>query len=59
METSSSRREERGRQMNIASQIEIAKTRLEAARKENNPTEIRVWESILKSLQELKKIKGA
>lgn len=45
--------------MNIASQIEIAKTRLEATRKENNPTEIRVWESILKSLQELKKIKGA
>lgn len=45
--------------MNIASQIEIAKTRLEAARKENNPTEIRVWESILKSLQELKKIKEA
>lgn len=45
--------------MNIASQIEIAKTRLEEARKENNPAEIRVWESILKSLQELKKIKGA
>ena len=45
--------------MNIASQIEIAKTRLEAARKENNPTEISVWESILKSLQELKKINGA
>lgn len=40
------------KQLNITSQIEIAKTRLRAARNENNPTEISVWESILKSLQE-------
>lgn len=40
------------KQLNITSQIEIAKTRLIAARNENNPTEITVWESILNSLQE-------
>jgi len=44
------------KQLSITSQIEIAKTRLVAARNENNPTEIIVWESILNSLQENLKI---
>lgn len=42
--------------MKIANQIKIAKTRLKTAEKENNPTEIKVWTALLKSLKILERV---